>query len=77
MTEIDWNKIIKDKISGAEVSPDTDLLDGILSRTSRRRAVILWTSVAVPLVAAAASLAIVLAPGRTSVRPDPQAQPGL
>ena len=77
MTEIDWNKIIKDKISGAEVSPDTDLLDGILSRTSRRRAVILWTSVAVPLVAAAASLAIVLAPGRTSVRPGPQAQPGL
>ena len=77
MTEIDWNKTIKDKISGAEVSPDTDLLDGILSRTSRRRAVILWTSVAVPLVAAAASLAIVLAPGRTSVRPGPQAQPGL
>lgn len=77
MTEIDWNKIIKDKISGAEVSPDTDLLDGILSRTSRRRAVILWTSVAVPLVAAAASLVIVLAPGRTSVRPGPQAQPGL
>lgn len=77
MTEIDWNKIIKDKISGAEVSPDTDLLDGILSQTSRRRAVILWTSVAVPLVAAAASLAIVLAPGRASVRPGPQAQPGL